>query len=63
MRGLKINAGKSKMIILNGEEGLEYEVHVEGCVLNESVTDEVECSRKVASERRVAVAIRSLAIA
>ena len=31
-----------------------------GCVLNESGTDEAECSRKVASGRRVAGAIRSL---
>ena len=31
-----------------------------GCILNESGTDEGECSRKVASGRRVAGAIRSL---
>ena len=31
-----------------------------GCVLDESGTDEAECHRKVASRRRVAVAIRSL---
>ena len=31
-----------------------------GCVLEESGTDEAECSRKVGSERRVAGAIRSL---
>ena len=30
------------------------------CVLNESGTDRAECSRKVASGRRVAGAIRSL---
>ena len=30
------------------------------CVLDESGTDEAECSRKVASGRKVAVAIRSL---
>ena len=29
-----------------------------GCVLDESGTDGAECSRKVASGRRVAVAIR-----
>ena len=29
-RGLKVNAGKSKVMVLNGEEGLEYEVHVDG---------------------------------
>ena len=31
-----------------------------GCILDESDTDESECSRKVACERRVAGAIRSL---
>ena len=31
-----------------------------GCVLDESGTDGAECSRKVASGRRVAGAIRSL---
>ena len=72
-RGLKVNAGKSKVMALNGEEGLECEVHVDGvrlehvsefkylgCVLDESGTDGAECSRKVASARRVAGAIRSL---
>ena len=29
-RGLKFNAGKSKVMVLNGEEGLECEVHVDG---------------------------------
>ena len=29
-RGLKINAGKSKVMVLNEEEGLECEVHVDG---------------------------------
>ena len=59
--------------MLGGEEGLECEVCVDRiclervsefkylrCVLDESDTDEVECSRKRASGRRVAVAIRSL---
>ena len=59
--------------MLSGEEGLECEVCVDGirlehvsefkylgCVLDESGTDEAECSRKVASGRRVAGAIRSL---
>ena len=27
-RGLKVNAGKSKAMLLNGEEGLECEVHI-----------------------------------
>ena len=63
-RSLKVNAGKSKVMVLGGEEGLEYEVCVEhvsefiylGCVLDASGTDEAECNRKVAS----AGAIRSL---
>ena len=29
-RGLKVNAGKSKVMVLNGEEELECEVHVDG---------------------------------
>ena len=32
-RGLKINAGKSKVMALNGEEGLECEVHLDGICL------------------------------
>ena len=72
-RGQKINTGKSKVILLNGEEGFECEVHVDrislehvsefknlGCVLGKLNTDEAECSRKVASGERVAGAIRSL---
>ena len=72
-RVLKVNTGKSKVMILNGVEGLECEVHVDGirlenvsefkylgCVLDESGTDGAECSKKVASGRRVAGAIRSL---
>ena len=58
-RGLKDNAGKSKVMVLNVEEGLECEVHVDGirldhvskfkylrCVLYESGSDGAECSRK-----------------
>ena len=29
-RGVKVNGGKSKVMVLNGEEGLECEVHVDG---------------------------------
>ena len=29
-RGLKVNADKSKVIVLGGEEGLEREIHVDG---------------------------------
>ena len=50
--GLKVNTGKSKVMVFNGEEGLECEVYIEriclehvsefkdlGCVLNESGTE------------------------
>ena len=60
-------------MVLNGEEGLECEVHVDGihlehvsefkylgCVLDKSGTDGAECCRKVVGGRRVAGAIRSL---
>ena len=29
-RGLEVNAGKSKVMLLNAEEGLECKVHVDG---------------------------------
>ena len=32
-RGLKLNAGKIKVMVLNGEEGLGCEVHVDGVCL------------------------------
>ena len=66
-RGLKVNAGKSKVIVLGGEEGLECEVCVYGtrlehvsefkylvCALDESGNE------RLASGRRVPGAIRSL---
>ena len=72
-RGLRVNAGKGKVMALNIELGLECEVHVDVIrfehalefkylkyVLCESDTDEAECNRKVASGRRVACAIRFL---
>ena len=72
-RGLKVNAGRSNVMVVGGEEGLECEVCVDGiclehvskfkyleCVLNKSSTDEAECNKKVVSGRRVAGAIRSL---
>ena len=59
-RGLKVNVNKSKVMVMNGEEGLECEAHVDGmrldhvtefkylvCVLAISGTDEAECRRKV----------------
>ena len=33
MRGLNVNAGKNKVMVLNGEEGLEYKGHVDGMQL------------------------------
>ena len=72
-RGLKVNVGNCKVMVLNGEEGLQCEVHVDGirlehasefkylgCVLDEPGKDGAECSRKVASGRRFAGVIRSL---
>ena len=69
---MKVNAGKRKVMVLNEEEGLECEIHVDGIhleyasefkylwhVLDESGTDGAVCSRKVANGRRVAGAIRS----
>ena len=57
-------------MVLNGEVGLESEVHIVGihilefkylgCAFDESGTDRAKYSRKVASGRRVASAIRSL---
>ena len=72
-RDLKVNAGKSKVIVLGEEEGLECEVCVDRirlehvsefkyleCVLDELSTYETECRKKVRSGRRVTGAIRSL---
>ena len=28
-KGLKVNAGKSKVMVLKGEKGLEFEIHVD----------------------------------
>ena len=66
-----VNASKRKVMVLNGEEWLEYEVHVEGihlehvpefkylgCILDESGTDEIECSRKVASGDKILCSCR-----
>ena len=46
-RGLKVNAGKSKEMVLNGEGDSRR------CVLDESGTDDSECRRKAASGRRI----------
>ena len=34
-RGLKVNASKNKVMIMNGEEGLEGEVYVDGIRLEQ----------------------------
>ena len=65
-RGLRVNVGESKVMVLNGEEGLEYEVYVDGihlehlsefkylgCILDESGTDVEEYSKNAASGRIV----------
>ena len=65
-RGLKVNAGKSN--VQNGNERLGYEAYVAGILLDHAsefkyfrcVLVGTECSRKVASGRRVLGSIRSL---
>ena len=72
-RGLKVNAGKSKVIILNGEERLKCEVHVDrvhlehvsefkylGSVLDELDTNGAEGCRKVAGAINSLVNARDL---
>ena len=60
-RGLKVNAGKNKVMVMKVEEGLECEVLVDGihlehtsefkCVLDKSGTDGAEWNgRRVAGE-------------
>ena len=64
-RLLKVNVNKSKVIVLNGVEGLKCEVHIDGmhleyvstfkwldCILDESGTNEAKCQTKVATGRR-----------
>ena len=72
-RGLKVIGDKSKIIVLNGEEGLEVRRARMGQdwsmsrnintsdVLDESGTDDAECHRKVTSQRKVGGVIRFLA--
>ena len=72
-RGLKVNAGRSKVMVLNGEEGLECAVHVGGIhlehvsefnylgfVLDGSGTDRAEYSRSVSGAIRSLVNDRNL---
>ena len=71
-RGLKFNVDKTKVMVLNGEDGLECKAHTDwiylghvsefkylGCILDESGTNGAECSRKVLSGRMVADVITS----
>ena len=74
INGLKINACKSKVMVLCGEKGLVCEVCVDGmrlegvselkylgrCFERIRYTDEVECRSKVASGRIVVGAIKCL---
>ena len=72
-RGLKINTGKRRVMVQNGEEGLECQVHVDGihlehisefiyfgCVLDESDTGEAEYRRNVRGAIRSLVNARDL---
>ena len=46
-KGLKVNANKTKVMVLNGEDGKVCEVFIDGCVLDESNKDVPEYRRKV----------------
>ena len=67
-RGLEVNASKSKVMLLGGEEGLECEVCVDGIRLEHvsefkyfgCVLDKSDIDAAVYSRRRAAGAIRSL---
>ena len=50
-RRLKDNAGKSKVMVMNGEKDF---------VLDKSGTDGAKCNRKGTNGRKVAVVIRSI---
>ena len=72
-RRLKVNAGKSDVMVLNGEEGLKCEVHVDGirlehvsefkylgCVLDKSSANGAKCSSKGSNGKRIEGPIRIL---
>ena len=55
---MKLNEGKKRVMVMNGEEGLESNIHIDGThleqvsefiylgyVLDKSSRDEVDCSR------------------
>ena len=71
--GLKVNAGKSNVMVLGGEKELVCEVFVDGmqfehgtefkyleCVLDESGTDVAKCRNNMTNGMKVVGAIRSL---
>ena len=72
---MKFNAGKNKVRVLNGEEGLECVVSVDrvqlehvsefkysGCVFDESGIDGAECRRKVLLGPYLMLGICSLSV-
>ena len=74
-RGLKVNANRRKVIVRNGEEGLECEVHINlvhlehvsefkylGSVFDKAGTDGTEFSRTVAGTITAVVEARNLQI-
>ena len=53
-RGLKVNVGKSNAMVLNGEEGLECEVHVDGTRLEDVFwTNQVQMKQNVVGRWKV----------
>jgi len=72
-RGLRVNASKSKVMVVGKGEGVVCQIDLNGqtleqvnefkylgCVLNARGTDEADCGSKVVSGRRTVGAIRSL---
>ena len=70
-KDLKVNEGKSKVMLMNQEDGLKFEVHLMGfiqsmCpnsniwdVFQTTGTDGAKCNRKVANGKGMVDAIRS----
>ena len=68
-RGLKVNAGKSKVMVLNREKGLECEVCIDGICLKYVSefkyfgvfwTNQVQMGQNAAGWRRVGGGLRGL---
>ena len=75
-RALKVNAGESRVMVMNVEEEFDCELQIDGirleyvsefkyfgCAFDESDTDGAECSSKGVSGRRVSGPIRPLVTA